>query len=80
MNIFLIFGLVILWLVPGIVTAGFAFAFLQGCFKLIAAKEYKSDQRFTRCVAVFGPVTLIAYWITGLVSGYKVFSYGWRLK
>jgi hypothetical protein len=80
MNIFLIFGLVILWLTPGIVTAGFAFAFYQGRFKVIAAENYKHDRILMPLMAIFGPCNLVGYYIAGLITQEKHFSYGWRLK
>ena len=80
MNIFLIIGLIILWLIPGIVSSGFAFAFFQGRFKNIAEETYASDRRRALFFAILGPINLIAYFIAGLIAREKFFSYGWRLK
>jgi hypothetical protein len=80
MNIFLIVGLIALWLIPGIVAAGFAFAFSQGRFQCIAAENYRKDRIMLSYMALLGPCNLLGYWIAGLITREKHFSYGWRLK
>jgi len=80
MSIFII-AVIAVWIICGFICAGFSFAFFQGAYPAIAKEDYRSDR--LKCFLIsflFGPIALLAYWLSGLFLGDKSFSYRWRLK
>ena len=64
-----------LWVLCGIAAAGFAFAFWQGKFELIAESNRREDLGYALMFGLtFGPLALLISFFAG---GFG--KYGWRL-
>lgn len=63
------------WLACGIGGAGFCFAYFQGRYPTLAARDRREDLGNACLVAMFGPLGLV---IAFCLSGFG--EYGWRLR
>ena len=66
--------IVSVWLLFGILGAGWCFAYCQGRWASIAQEDWREDMGFAILFSIFGPVSAIGFF---LISGFG--KYGWRL-
>ena len=66
--------IVCVWLLFGILGAGWCFAYFQGRFYSIAQEEWREDMGLAILFSILGPVFAI---MSFLLSGFG--KYGWRL-
>lgn len=69
-----IWWIAIAWVVGGIVSAGYSFAYFQGKWPTLATRDYKRDLFLSIGGGIlYGPINLL----TVVVFGHT--KYGWRL-